>query len=40
MTVDQYLRTHSKLEFSHGVCPTCAASMGGLAETAQDNGKK
>lgn len=28
MTVDQYLRSHSDLEFSHGVCPTCAASLG------------
>jgi CheY-like chemotaxis protein len=30
MTVDQYLRTRSDLEFSHGVCPSCAA---GMAET-------
>jgi CheY-like chemotaxis protein len=30
MTVDQYLRTRSDLEFSHGVCPTCAASMSDL----------
>jgi CheY-like chemotaxis protein len=28
MTVDQFLRTRSHLEFSHGVCPACAATMG------------
>jgi two-component system, response regulator PdtaR len=28
MTVDQFLRTRSNLEISHGVCPTCAANMG------------
>ncbi|HWD18462.1 MAG TPA: response regulator [Verrucomicrobiae bacterium] len=33
MTVDQYLRSHSDIEFSHGVCPTCAASIGGTQHT-------
>jgi len=32
MTVDQYLRSHSGIEFSHGVCPSCASTM---AETRQ-----
>jgi len=39
MSVDQYLRTHSELEFSHGVCPTCAASMSGPPETAREKAK-
>lgn len=26
-TVEQYVRTHSKASFSHGVCPTCSAKF-------------
>jgi CheY-like chemotaxis protein len=37
MTVDQYLRTRSHLEFSHGVCPNCAASMNDTKQTAKQS---
>ncbi len=39
MTVDQYLRSHSDLEFSHGVCPTCASAIGETSHSTKVKAK-